>query len=317
MKAVNDLPRDKLVFVGELHRNHALLNQVAVRHADLAQIVTTAVGRPVVGFAAAVMYAAQGNIHIKIGKPIFIRGGCTQQRIGGCQQSAGDTVNIVCGVQFIDCPCDHLGICRDVGAVAAAIQEVGAGLAAVCIGCFISQIAGVAVQLIQANTDFALLNDRQHAGILKDENLLFNLLSADVAYIYNRVIVHNITVLRVVDDGFGKHQVVVLVIPVEHHRVGVVGVDKAVRGLHFGNCIGTQRQRDGDFALRAIVGHFQEIIGGRCPCGTEPDFVHLPVFGSGNGGDKVAVCVPECALIVRRGNVALRVDLIGGIGSRP
>ena len=48
--------------------------------------------------------------------------------------------------------------------------------------------------------------------------------------------------------------------------------------------------------------------------GAEPDFVHLSIFGSGNGGDKVAVCVPECTLIVRRGNVALRVDLIGGIG---
>ena len=62
------------------------------------------------------------------------------------------------------------------------------------------------------------------------------------------------------------------------------------------------------------MGHFQEIIGGRCPRGAEPDFVHLPVFGSGNGGDKVAVCVPACALIARRGNIALRVDLIGGIG---
>ena len=117
-----------------------------------------------------------------------------------------------------------------------------------------------------------------------------------------------------VDDGFGKHQVVVLVIPVEHHRVGVVGVDKAVRGLHFGNCIGTQRQCDGDFALRAIVGHFQEIIGGSCSRGAEPDFVHLSIFGSSNGGNKVTVCIPERALIVRRGNITLRVDLIGGIG---
>ena len=62
------------------------------------------------------------------------------------------------------------------------------------------------------------------------------------------------------------------------------------------------------------MGHFQEIIGGSWPRGAEPDFVHLSIFGSGNGGDKVAVCVPERTLIVRRGNVALRVDLIGGIG---
>ena len=117
-----------------------------------------------------------------------------------------------------------------------------------------------------------------------------------------------------VDDGFGKHQVVVLVIPVEHHRVGVVGVDIAVRSLHFGNCVGTQRQRDGDFALRAIVGHFQEIIGGSCPRGAELNPVHLPIFGSGNGGNKVAICVPECALIIWCGNVALRMDFIGGIG---
>ena len=83
VQAVNDLPCDELVFVGELHRNHALLNQVAIRHTDLAQIVATAVGRPVVGIAAAVVFAAQGNVYIKIGKAVFIGGGGTQQRIGG------------------------------------------------------------------------------------------------------------------------------------------------------------------------------------------------------------------------------------------
>ena len=94
----------------------------------------------------------------------------------------------------------------------------------------------------------------------------------------------------------------------------MVGVNKAVGGLHLGNRIGTQRQRDGDFALGAIVGHFQKIVGCSGSRGAEPDFVHLSIFGSGNGGDKVAVCVPERTLIVRRGNVALRVNLIGGIG---
>ena len=314
MQAVNDLPCNELVFIGEFYRNHTLLDQVAVRHADLAQIVATAVGRPVVGFAATVMFAAQGNIHVKIGKAVFIGSGGAKQRIGVCQQVAGDAVNVVCGVQLIDCSCDHLGISRDVGAVAATIQKVGAGLTAVCIGRFIGQVAGVAVQFIQPNTDFTLLNDRQHAGILKDQNLPFNLLGAGVAYIYNRVVVHNIAVLCVVDDGFGKDQIVVLVIPVQHYCVCVVGMDKSVGSLYLGNRVGTQRQRDGNFALDTIVGYFQEIISSRCSRGAEPDFVHLPVFGSGNGSDKVAICVPECALIVRRGNIALRVDLIGGIG---
>ena len=99
VQAVNDLPCNKLVFVGELHRNYALLNQVAVRHTDLAQVVAATVCRPVVGIAAAVMFAAQGNIHVKIGKAIFISGGCTQQRISGGQQVAGDAVNVICGVQ--------------------------------------------------------------------------------------------------------------------------------------------------------------------------------------------------------------------------
>ena len=115
-------------------------------------------------------------------------------------------------------------------------------------------------------------------------------------------------------DSLRKDQIVVLVIPVQHHGIGVVGVDKAVRGLHLGNRVGTQRQCDGDFALGAIVGHFQEIIGGSCSRGAEPDFVHLSIFGSSNGGNKVTVCIPERALIVRRGNITLRVDLIGGIG---
>ena len=205
MQAVNDLPCDELVFVGELHRNHALLNQVAIWHTDLAQIVATAVGRPVVGIAAAVVFAAQGNVYIKIGKAVFIGGGGAQQSIGGGQQVAGDAVNVVYGVQLIDGARDHLGISRDVGAVAAAVQKGGAGLTAVCIGRFIGQIAGVSVQLIQPDTDFALLNDRQHTGVLKDKDMLLNLLGAGVAYIYNRVIIHNITVLRVVDDCLSKH----------------------------------------------------------------------------------------------------------------
>lgn len=61
VQAVNDLPCNKLVLVGELHRNLALLNQVAVRYADFAQIVAAAVGRPVVGIAAAIVFAAQGT----------------------------------------------------------------------------------------------------------------------------------------------------------------------------------------------------------------------------------------------------------------
>ena len=160
VQAVNDLPCNKLILVGELHRNHTLLNQVAVRHANLAQIVAAAVGRPVVDIAAAVVFAAQGNVYIKIGKAVFIGSGRAKHSIGSCQQFTGDTVNVVCGVQLIDCPCNHLGISRNVSAVAAAVQKGSTGLTAVCIGRFISQIAGVAVQLIQANTDFALLNDR-------------------------------------------------------------------------------------------------------------------------------------------------------------
>ena len=117
-----------------------------------------------------------------------------------------------------------------------------------------------------------------------------------------------------VDDRLRKHQIVVLVIPIQHHRVGVVGMDKPVGSLYLGNRVGTQRQRDGNFALGAIVGHFQKIVGCSGSCGAEPDFVHLSIFGSGNGGDKVAVCVPERTLIVRRGNVVLCADLIGGIG---
>ena len=165
MQAVNDLPCNELVFIGELNGNHTLLNQVAVRHADFTQIVAAAVGRTVVGIAAAVMFTAQRNVYIKIGKAVFIGGGCAQQSIGGGQQLAGNTVNVVCGVQLIDGARDHIGISRDVGAVAAAVQKGGAGLTAVCIGRFIGQIAGVAIQLIQPDTDFALLNDRQHTGI--------------------------------------------------------------------------------------------------------------------------------------------------------
>lgn len=56
---------------------------------------------------------------------------------------------------------------------------------------------------------------------------------------FDRVVVDNIAVLRVVYDSLRKDKIVVLVIPVQHHGVGVVGVDKTVRSLHFRNCVGS------------------------------------------------------------------------------
>src|SRR5699024_3824228 len=96
--------------------------------------------------------------------------------------------------------------------------------------------------------------------------------------------------------------------------VGLVSQHKAVGGLHLGDVVGTQRQRDGDLAGGAVVGNAQEIVGGGRAGRAEFDFIHLTIFAGGHGRNQVAIGVPECALAVAGGNVAVSADFVGGSG---
>ena len=54
----------------------------------------------------------------------------------------------------------------------------------------------------------------------------------------------------------------------------------------------------------------QEIVGGLGSGGAELDFVHLALFAGGHGGDQVAIGIPQRALAVASGNIAVGADLV-------
>ena len=90
----------------------------------------------------------------------------------------------------------------------------------------------------------------------------------------------------------------------------MVSQHKAIRGLHLGDVVGAQRQGDRDLAGGAVVADGQEIVGGLGSGGAELDFVHLALFAGGHGGDQVAIGIPQRALAVASGNIAVGADLV-------
>ena len=128
--------------------------------------------------------------------------------------------------------------------------------------------------------------------------------------IHNAVRTFLVAVLLVADNGFCQHNVIFLVIPAKFDRVALVCQDKAVRCFYLGNSILTQRQGHGYFAFGAIMGDFQEIIGGLRAGGTEFHFIHLPLRASSNGGNEVTIFVPVSALAVWCGNVSCSVNFV-------
>ena len=119
-----------------------------------------------------------------------------------------------------------------------------------------------------------------------------------------------VAVLLVADDGFCQYDVVFLVIPSKFHRVALLGQHKAIRGLHFGNGVFAQGQRDRDLAFGAVMAGRQEIVGCLGSGGAEFHLIHLTIFAGCDSCHKVAVLVPVGALMVQRGNIAVRVDLV-------
>src|SRR5699024_8310823 len=167
MEAVNHLPGDRLALISELHGNVRLLDQVAVRHCHLADVVPAAVGLPVVGIAAAVVFAADGHVHREVGKAVLAGGGGGQQRVGGCQQGTVQAVDVIGGVQFVGRAGHQDGTFGDAVAVAAAGQQGRGGLDAIHIRLVICHAGRVSAELVDADTDTAFLHNGQDAVILK------------------------------------------------------------------------------------------------------------------------------------------------------
>ena len=169
--------------------------------------------------------------------------------------------------------------------------------------------------LVNAYTDFAdfiagLFGRGQHPRIFKHKCLPILVGIRGVLDIHNAVRTFLVAVLLVADNSFCHHNVIFLVVPAEFHSVALLGQHKTIRRLNLGNGVLTQRQGHDDFAFGAIMGNFQEIIGGLRAGGAEFYFIHLTLRASSNGGNEVTVFVPVGALAVRCGNVGCSVNFV-------
>ena len=128
--------------------------------------------------------------------------------------------------------------------------------------------------------------------------------------IHNAVRTFLVTVLFMADNSFCQHNVIFLVAPAKFHSVALLGQHKTIRRLNLGNGVLAQRQGHGYFAFGAIMGDFQEIIGGLRSGGAELHLVHLPRRACGNSCYQVAGFVPVGALAVGCGNVGCSVNFV-------
>ena len=112
------------------------------------------------------------------------------------------------------------------------------------------------------------------------------------------------------DDSFRQYNVIFLVVPAEFHGVGLLGQYKTIRRFDLGNGILAQGERYCHFALSAVMGNFQEIIGGLCTGGAEFYFIHLSLRAGGNSCHQIAGFVPVGALAVWCGNIGCSVNFV-------
>lgn len=113
------------------------------------------------------------------------------------------------------------------------------------------------------------------------------------------------------DDGFRQHNIIALVVPAEFHTIALLRQHKAIGCFDLGDRVLAQRQGHGHFALGAVMGDGEEIIGGLCTIGGKFHLIDLTCRTCGNSGNKVAILIPISALTVWRGNIAVRVDFVG------
>ena len=288
----HDLPGNLRAGTGKADLDRRRVKPIALGAGDLHDLVIAAVVAGVpdtvrrFGLAACIGFAADGHIHIEPGGAGVIGGGAGGEQGAGIGQFvAGYVVDGVHRVEFIHGPGQWL--------------------------------AGLGVLFVDADADFIhqifrCFRHGQHARVLEPDGagLAGELLVAGVRGVDDVVTVNFVAVLGVVYNGLRQNHIVALVIPAKGHGVGLVRMYKAIRGLHLGDVVGAQRQGDRDLAGGAVVADGQEIVGGLGAGGAELDFVHLALFAGGHGGDQVAVGIPQRALAVAGGNVAVGADLV-------
>ena len=277
--SVHDLPRDLLSLIGELYIHRGAVQQVTRRGGDFHNAVSAAILAASTSRACRVnvIFSANRHVHIEPREAVGIGGAAGGQLCTGIHQFRSICgINVIHGVEFIH-----------------RTGQIGQRLS---------------VLLVNAYTDFAdfitgLFWRGEYTGVFKHERLPGLVGIRGILDVHDAVRTFLVAVLLVADNSFCQHNVIFLVVPAEFHSVALLGQHKTIRRFDLGNGVLAQRQGHGDFALGAIMGNFQEIIGCLCAGGAEFYFVHLPLRTSGNSCYQVAGFVPVSALAVRCGNV--------------
>ena len=275
---IHDLPRDLLTLVGKGNFHRGAVQQVTRRGGDFHNAVSAAVA------GIRISFCADGNVHIKPSKAAGV--GCAtggQLCTGFKQLCTVRGINVIHGVEFIH-----------------RTGQIGQRLS---------------VLLVNAYTDFAdfiagLFGRGQHPRIFKHKCLPILVGIRGILDIHNAVRTFLVTALFMADNSFRQHNVVFLVIPAKFHRVTLLGQHKTIRCLNLGNGVLAQGECNCHFTLGAIMGNFQEIIGGLRSGGAELHLIHLPLRASSNGGNEVTIFVPVSALAVWCGNVGCSVNFV-------
>ena len=315
VEAIHHLPGDHLVLVGELHGDRRLLNQVTVRYGDLTDIVPATVGSPVVGVATAIMFTADGNVYVEIGKAILTGGGSSQQRVSSGQERTVHAVDVISGVQLIGRAGNQNCTLGDTITVAAARQQGRVRFHAIHIRMVVGHARGITVELVDTHADAAFFHHRDNTGIFKLDGagLPGELVAGGIRGVEDIIAVDLIAILGMVHNGLGQDNVIVLVIPAKGYGIGLVGMYEAIGRLYLGNIIGAKGQGDGDLSGGAVVADRQKIVGGLGAGGTEFDFVHLTFSARGDSSNQITVGIPQRALTISGGDISVGTDLIDGV----
>ena len=260
-----------LPVVGKGDFHQFFVDIVTQRGADFLNEVLAAVGGGILVGAAAVLFAADGNIAGKVGVPVRIGFGAGGYQLTGHKNKvAVRIVNIIGGVQV-----EH-GTCKI--------------------------FAGFAVDLVHAHMGF-------FAVIIKLEGLLLGKRDICIFAAYHRESLFKSIIARL-GNALCHYHIVQLVVPCKGDIIAVRSAHIAIRRSGFCDVIAAQRQGHADLTDGAIVDDGQEIIGCRRSRRGKHGSVSSAVTRR-NDRHHIALGVPEGAVTVVVKLAILRVDVLG------
>ena len=253
---------------GDFHR--FFVDIVTQRGADFLDDILAAVGGGILVGAAAVLFAADGNIAGKVGVPVRIGFGAgSHQLTGGKNKTTVCIVNVIGGVQV-----EH-GTCKI--------------------------FAGFAVDLVHAHTGF-------FAVIIELEGLLLGKRGICIFAANHRESLFKSIIARL-GNALCHYHIVQLVVPCKGDIIAVRSAHIAIRRFGFCDVIAAQRQSHADLADGAVVDDTQKIIGRRRARRGKDGSVGSAV-ACGYDCHNIALGVPECAVAVVVKLAILRVDVL-------